>query len=155
MSEDRKHKPTDFKDVAHHYLRSGIMVQVWRIGKTYSDGQQYESRGVLNASHLELMKGDTFVVRPELKPMESMTDEQVKAMAVALNPETKELLDSLEHRVSSGIVGEWAIEAVGDTESAPIAWLCAEFSEVADYLRDNGYDVHGLIKSGRATVAKP
>lgn len=83
---------TEFKNVAHHYLTSKVRIKVYRVGKTYGDGE-FEASTTFNYTHLELLKGGQYLIVPELKDWRDMTDEQVIKMAQAIDPNLVDLLD--------------------------------------------------------------
>ena len=148
-------KKTEFKDVAHHYLISKVRIKVYRVGKTYADGE-FEAITTFNYTHIELIKGGQFVIIPELKDWRDMTDQQVIEMAQALDAELVDLLDSTKSSFANFTVtikrdsDSYSVSATSAKGDLPVAYLSLTFAEVADYLRDNGYDIHGLIEAGRA-----
>jgi len=143
----------DFKEVAHHYLTAKVRIKIYRVGKTYTDGE-FEASTTLNYTHLELMKGGQYVLVPELKDWRDMTDEQVIEMLNALDHGSGERIHDFgifhDIKVSRDHKEIRAYIVPESGESFTLACTFIDMQDCSDYLRDRGYDVHGLVAAGKA-----
>jgi len=163
----------EFKDVAHHYLTSGIRCHFYKVGKTYANGD-HDGYATLNHAHLELMRGGHWIVVPELREVGSMTTDEMKVLwrlvfggwkggNIRFSETALDFRGLIQFIKSTGSMtsDRWVlvqgIERLGIEHQGSIWADCGLHNFGFDshlathWLYANGYDVHGLIAAGKAT----
>lgn len=145
----------DIKEVLHLYL--GCEIQVVRPegsvpfesglkGGCYNatEALEYDTTYTLDARKLAFIMGSTTVmamlphVKPILRPLESMTEEELDEIARQVLEE-----DDLAHPVAEKIANYETFISMGD-------WSAFEMAQMTAYLLSKHFDLFGLIPAGLA-----